>query len=254
MVRRSAPWVRAWANPLDDPLAVALAGVLLVALVRLTPLGLPLALVVALPAGWVLALLGDRRRRRSARLSDGRVSAGIEAAVARAGQLANQAALVSHEAVVRFQDPAHLEALGLVQLCCERLRALPERIDQRRPLLESGAGVLLSVDDLSSRLAREEEALQRERSATLRPERQRLVDQLRRNLEAARLGMDEREARLVALSTRLEQVDGGLRHLQRLVDQHWPSSAATDAAMAEAIAPLDDGLDQIDRLLDSGQR
>jgi hypothetical protein len=38
------------------------------------------------------------------------------------------------------------------------------------------------------------------------------------------------------------------------VDQHWPSSAATDAAMAEAIAPLDDGLDQIDRLLDSGQR
>ena len=80
------------------------------------------------------------------------------------------------------------------------------------------------------------------------------MDQLRRNLDAARLGMDEREARLVALSTRLEQVDGGLRHLQRLVYQHWPSSAATDAAMAEAIAPLDDGLDQIDRLLDAGQR
>ena len=254
MVRRSATWVHAWANPLDDPLAVTLAGLLLVALVRLTPLGLPLALVVAVPAGWILALLRDRRRRRGARLSDGRVSAGIEAAVARAGQLAGQAALVSREAMARFQDPGHLEALGRVQLCCERLRGLPERIDQRRPLLESGAGVLLSVDDLSARLAREEEALQRERSATLRPERQRLVDQLRRNLDAARLGMDEREARLVALATRLEQVDGGLRHLQRLVDQHWPSSAATDAAMAEAIAPLDDGLDQIDRLLDAGQR
>ncbi len=198
MVRRSATWVPAWANPLDDPLAVALAGLLLVALARLTPLGRPLALLVAVFAAWILALLRDRQRRRGARLSDGRVSAGIEAAVARAVQLAGHAALVSREAMARFQDPAHLEALGLVQLCCEGL-------------LESGGGVLLSADDLSARLAREEESLRRERSATLRPER------------------------------------------QRLVDQHWPSSAATDAAMAEAIAPLDDGLDQIDRLLDAGQ-
>ena len=136
MARRSAVWAHSVVNPLYDPLAVALAGVLLVALVRLTPLGLPLALVVALPSGWVLALLRDRRRRRGARLSDRRVSAGIEAAVARAGQLASQADLVSREAMARFQDLAHLEALGLVQLCCERLRGLPERIDQRRPLLE----------------------------------------------------------------------------------------------------------------------
>jgi hypothetical protein len=34
----------AWANPLDDPLAVTVAGLLLVLLVRITPLALPLAL------------------------------------------------------------------------------------------------------------------------------------------------------------------------------------------------------------------
>lgn len=241
-------------NPLDDPGAVAVAGLLLVILNRLTALGLPLSALIAVVASLGLAQLRSGRRGRGERLRDSRVAAGIEAALQRASQLALQAERLSAEAVARFQDTSHLEPLAVVQLCCERLRGLPERIDQRRPLLESGAGVLLSVDDLSARLAREEGALQRERSATLRPERQRLVDQLRRNLDAARLGMDEREARLVALSTRLEQVDGGLRHLQRLVDQHWPSSAATDAAMAEAIAPLDDGLDQIDRLLDAGQR
>ena len=43
----------AWANPLDDPLAVTVAGLLLVLLVRLTPLTLPLALALA-----VLSALG----------------------------------------------------------------------------------------------------------------------------------------------------------------------------------------------------
>ncbi|MFM7393200.1 MAG: hypothetical protein ACKO22_02260 [Cyanobium sp.] len=100
---------------------------------------------------------------------------------------------------------------------------------------------------------REQGALRREGSSTLRRERQQLVDQLERNLEAARLGMDEREARLLALSTRLERIDGGLRQLQRQVDRQWPSSEVGDAAMAEAIAPLDEALDQIERLLDAGK-
>ena len=65
--------------------------------------------------------------------------------------------------------------------------------------------------------------------------------------------MDAREARLLALSTRLEQIDGGLRHLQQQVDAQWPSSEATDAAVAEAIEPLNEALDQIDRLLDAGR-
>jgi hypothetical protein len=167
--------------------------------------------------------------------------------------LAGQAELVSAGALARFQDPAHLEPLALVQLCCERLRGLPQRIGERRPLLESGGGILLSAEDLELRLAREQEALRRERSGTLRRERQRLVDQLSRNLDAARFGMDAREARLLALATRLEQIEGGLRQLQQQVDQQWPSSEASGAAVAEAIAPLDEALDQIERLLDAGR-
>ena len=79
------------------------------------------------------------------------------------------------------------------------------------------------------------------------------MDQLERNLDAARFGMDAREARLLALSTRLEQIDGGLRHLQQQVDAQWPSSDDTDAAVNEAIEPLDEALDQVDRLLDAGR-
>jgi hypothetical protein len=80
-----------------------------------------------------------------------------------------------------------------------------------------------------------------------------LVEQLRRNLEAARLGMDERDGRLLALSTRLESIDGGLRHLQRQVARHWSSGEAGDAAMADAVAPLDAALDQIEALLAAGR-
>ena len=122
-----------------------------------------------------------------------------------------------------------------------------------RPLLESGGGVLLPEDALTERLRREEQALSREPSASLRRERTRLVEQLRRNLEAARLGMDERDGRLLALSTRLESIDGGLRHLQRQVARQWPSSEVGDAAMAQAIEPLDEALDQIEALLAAGR-
>ena len=242
-----------WANPLDDPLAMAAAGLLLVLLVRLTPLPLPLALPLAGLSALGLAMLRLRRGRRGERLRDRRVRESIDGAQQRASQLAVQAELVSVEAMARFQDPGQLEALGMVQLCCERLRGISERIANRRPLLESGGGILLSVDELQGRLSREREGLRRELSPTLRGERERLVDQLVRNLDAARFGMDAREARLLALSTRLEQIDGGLRHLQQQVDAQWPSSEATDAAVAEAIEPLDEALDQIDRLLDAGR-
>jgi chromosome segregation ATPase len=241
------------ANPLDDPQAIAVAGLLLVLLVRLTPLALPLALPLAVLMALGLAMLRARQGRRGDRLRDRRVRESIDGAQQRASQLAVQAELVSVEAMARFQDPSQLEALGMVQLCCERLRGLSERIANRWPLLESGGGILLSVDELQGRLSREREGLRREPSATLRGERERLVDQLVRNLDAARFGMDAREARLLALSTRLEQIDGGLRHLQQKVDAQWPSNEATDAAVTEAIEPLDEALDQIDRLLDAGR-
>jgi hypothetical protein len=240
-------------NPLDDPLAVAAAGLLLVALTRLTPLGLPLSLPLSVLAAFGLTQRRTGHRSRGERLRDSRVAAGIDTALQRADQLALQADHLSAEAMARFQDTSHLEPLGLVQLCCERLQGLPERIGERRPLLESGGGILLSVDALQDRLNEAREALRRESSPTLKGERQRLVEQLAHNLDAARFGMDSREARLLALSTALERIDGGLRHLQLQVEAQWPSSEATDAAMAEAIAPLDDALDQIDRLLDAGR-
>jgi hypothetical protein len=243
----------AWANPLDHPLAVTVAGLLLVLLVRLTPLALPLALALAVLTALGLAMLRARQGRPGERLRDRRVRESIDGAQQRASQLAVQAELVSGEAMARFQDPGHLDPLGMVQLCCERLRGIPERIAQRRPLLESGGGILLSVDELQGRLSRERQELRREGSPTLRRERERLVDQLVRNLKAARFGMDAREARLLALSTRLEQIEGGLRHLQQQVDAQWPNSEATDAAVAEAIEPLNEALDQIDLLLDAGR-
>lgn len=207
-------------NPLDDPLAVALAGlVLLVLLARFTPL----ALVVAVPLALALAALRAHPRGRGRRLRDRRVVAEIDAAELRSRELAAQADLVRREALARFQDSAHLEPLGLVQLCCDRRRDLPGRISARRSLLESGGGQLLPLEELEQRLQREKAAWQQESSATLRQGRQRLVDQLRRNLDAARCGLDERQARLLALSTRLEGIDGGLRHLQAQVTASGPA-------------------------------
>lgn len=242
----SAPWP----NPLDDPLAVAAAGLVLVLLTRL--LLLPFALALPVGAALAMALTLLRRGGLGQGRRDRRAAASIDAALERCRQLAGQAEGVSTEALARFQSPDHLEGLGLVQFCCERLQALPERIGTCRALLESGGGVLLPAEALAQRLQTEENALRRESSATLRRERGRLVEQLRRNLDSARLGMDERDARLLSLSTRLESIDGGLRHLQRQVARQWPDTTAGDAAIAQAVQPLDDALDQIETLLAAG--
>lgn len=243
-----------WPNPLDDPLAMAVGALLLVLLVRLGQLPLALGLLVGVIATLGIAALRARHRPRSRfeRLHDQRLEAGIDTALARATELAQQAGTLRQEALVRFTDPGHLEALGTVQLCCDRLAALPERLRERRPLLDSGGGVLLPAENLAGRLAKEEQALRQESEGPLLQERRRLVEQLRRNLEAARLGMDEREARLLALATRLEAIDGGLHQLRRQIDRQWPSTEATAEAMAGAIEPLDEALDQIERLLEAG--
>jgi hypothetical protein len=246
-----------WANPLDHPLAVCVGGAALALLVRgggvAMPVAFPAAVGLSVACAALLARAGTAgRRSRSQRLHDQRLDAGLEEVLERAGGLAVTALALREEALARFTDPGHLEALGSVQLCCERLQQLPERLQERRPLLESGGGQRLDPEDLARRLAREEKALRREAEGPLRQERRRLVDQLRRNLQAARQGMDEREARLLALSTRLEAIDGGLQQLRRQIDRQWPSTEASDAAMATAIEPLDEALDQIERSLDAG--
>ncbi len=247
---------RRWPNPLDHPGAIAAGGLVLVLLVRVWGLGLPLGLLagaaVSLLVSWLLRPRGARARSRLQRLHQQRLEAGLDGALERAAGLADTALALQEEALARFSDPGHLEALGTVQLCCERLQALPERLEQRRPLLQSGGGVRLSPDGLARRLAAEERALQKESEGPLRQERRRLVEQLRRNLDAARQGMDEGEARLLALATRLEAIDGGLQQLRRQIDRQWPSTEATAVAVTTAIEPLDDALDQIERLLDAG--
>lgn len=244
-----------WVDPLDEPLAVAAGGVLLVLVVKLGLLGLVPGLLLGVLSALLLAALGRSLRRRPSqgqRLHDRRVEAGIDAALLRASELAAQAEALRLQAIERFTAAAQLEGLGLVQLCCERLAALPERLENRRSLLQSGGGVLLSTNDLSLRLRREEQALEREAEGPLRQERRGLVEQLRRNLSAAHQGMDEREARLLALATRQEALEGGLQQLRRQIDRQWSSEQASGAALATAIEPLDEALDQIERLLEAG--
>jgi hypothetical protein len=238
-------------HPLDDPLAVAAGGLVLVALVRGGLLPLPLGITAGVLT--TITLAAWRRRRRfgsgSQRRHEARLDAGLDDALRRASELAAQAEVLGQEALLRFTDAAHLEGLGAVRLCCERLQALPGLLARCRPLLEAGAGVLVPPERLARRLAGEEQALRRESEGPLRRERARLVDQLRRNLEAARLGMDEREARLLALATCLEAIDGGLRQLRRQIDRQWPGSDHPAPTLAAAIAPLDGALDRIDDLL-----
>ena len=91
MARLSLPWV----DPLADPLAVAAAGLLLVLLTRLTSLGLPMALLIAVLMAEGLAMVRAQGGRRGERLRDRRVRETIDGLLQRATQLAIQAGGVS---------------------------------------------------------------------------------------------------------------------------------------------------------------
>ena len=237
--------------PLDHPLAVASGGAAMVVAVRWGGAPLPLGIGLGVAVSLAGAALGRRRRpaSRSLRRHDRRLNAGIEAALDRAAELVQQVEAIRGLALERFTTAEQLEALGLVQLCCDRLAALPERLQRHRSLLESGGGVLPAPEILARRLAEEEKRLRGEPEGPLHQQRRRLVEQLRHNLEAARLGFDEREARLLTLATGLEAVEGGLRHLRQRIDRHWPGSEVPAPSLAAAIDPLEEALDRIDALL-----
>ena len=192
-------------NPLQHPLAIGLAGLVLVLGVKLLPFGW----FIALPCAILLAFL-VAAYRREATLPD---------LIRRSLQLASAADAVADEAGQRLVQAQDMGRMTAVQLCCERIRELPSTLERLRADDKVKGSSLLSSGHLEQRLRRERQRLGRETGTAVGRQRERLIQQLERNLALAKQGTEAGSLRVMAVSEHLESVAGDLQALQLMLRQ-----------------------------------
>lgn len=233
-------------DPLRHPLAMACAGLVLVIGVKVLPLGWLLALPLA-----TLVAFGVAFQRREATLPD---------LIRRSFQLAGGADAVAEEAGQRLIQAQDMGRLTAIQVCCQRVRELPSTLEQ----LHAGdhaarSSSLLSVGHLEQRLRQERKRLGRDTGSAVGRQRERLIQQLERNLSLARQGKEAGSLRVMAVSEHLESVAGDLQAMQ--VDLRQPVLPALPDHPADAFEAQSDPfqdpitvdlareLDELDQLL-----
>lgn len=232
-------------DPLRHPLAIALAGLVLVLGVKLLPPGWPLAAPLAVVVAFAVA-----SQRREASLPD---------LIRRSLQLSAAADALASEAGERLSQADSLGRLTAIHLCCQRVQALPSTLERLRVGEVGARSTLLSASSLEQRLRQERKRLARESGTQVGRQRERLVRQLEHNLSLARQGTEAGDLRLMALSEQLESLAGDLQALQVQLRQPLlpalPGWSADDADMTgdpsrdPITADLATDLDELDQLL-----
>ena len=217
-------------DPLQHPLAIGLAGIVLVLGVKLLPLGWLFALPCAVLVAFFVAAY-----RREATLPD---------LIRRSLQLVAGADAVADEAGQRLVQAQDIGRLTAVQLCCERIRELPSTLERLRADDKAAGSSLLSAGHLEQRLRHERQRLGRETGTAVGRQRERLIQQLERNLALAKQGTEAGSLRVMAVSEHLESVAGDLQALQLMLRQPVlpPAPAGMNDSLTLEIDPILDPL------------
>lgn len=197
-------------NPLSAPLAVLVAGLLLVGGSRLVGLPfwamLPVAVVVA------FALAPFLQPKPKSPTADPGLDRELATARERATELAQKANGFYSEATRLLTAPGQVEALAIVQYARSRVQELPARVQQLADRFQGG-GSLLSVQELEGQL-QEVERQARGYSGLARGQYDQLATSLRRNIGLAREGQDARLAQVTAINTLILDTAGALQTMQ----------------------------------------
>ena len=217
-------------DPLQHPLAIGVAGLALVVGVKLLPFGW----LIAVPCAVLLAFLVAAYRRETT----------LPDLIRRSLQLATGADAVADEAGQRLVQAQDIARLTAVQFCCERIRDLPSTLERLRADDKATGSSLLSTGHLEKRLRHERQRLGRETGTAVGRQRERLIQQLERNLSLAKQGTEASSLRVMAVSEHLESVAGDLQALQLMLRQPVlpPAPAGMNDAFALESDPIQDPL------------
>jgi len=200
------------ANPFYYPLAVFVGGVSLFFGVRL--LRLPSLVVLPVAAGVTVAGAGFLKSREPQylELNNPELEREINNVKISALALVNQANELKVEAQKLLTDTFQLELLAGIEMSGDRAVSLPVKIDNLAWNLH-GKNSLLSIDELQQQLAEVKQKL-RSSSGVAKQHLTQLADSLQRNIQLTKEGEDTRLARIIQISTLVQDWAGILQQLQ----------------------------------------
>ncbi|HLO83383.1 MAG TPA: hypothetical protein VK203_00035 [Nostocaceae cyanobacterium] len=200
------------ANPLHYPVAVLAGGITLFIGVRLVQLPSP----VMLPVAAVISLAGasffKSREPQYLELDDPKLEREINTVKASALALANKSNDLILEARKLLNDTFQVELLASIQMSSEKSAELPAKIDYLAKSLKNSTS-LLSVDELKQQLTEVNQKLVGS-SGIAKQHLNQLANSLKRNIQLAKEGEDTRLARIINISTLIQDSAGVLQKLQ----------------------------------------
>jgi hypothetical protein len=231
-----------FANPLHYPLAMLLAGGILVVSARI----LRLPPMVALPAAAIVAVAGStglKRLEPDAPLPPG-LARDLQTLGTQVESLSTQAEALRTEASQRLTQADQLDGLVLVQGLCDRAQELPQRIAVLSNQVQDDRA-LLDRASLQQQLQEANGRMQAS-SGAAREQWQKLSQGLSRNLELARQGQDARQAQVLNLTNLVVDAGGVLQRVQnqlRSADFKGDSELENLRSLGDQFVAIHDTLD-----------
>jgi hypothetical protein len=200
------------ANPLNYPVAVLAAGIVLFVGVRLARLSSIIMLPVAAAIATAGASFLQAKEGEEIQLKNPALEREIQTAKQQANLLLEKSENLRLEAEKLLTSSFQVELLTAVQYACDRTLELPAKIDQLAERLH-GSDSLLSVAELEKQLAQVRKK-QSKSSGIARQQLQQLEASLQRNINLARQGQDARQAQVFSLVNLITESAGVLQQLQ----------------------------------------
>ncbi|MCS6960204.1 MAG: hypothetical protein RMK91_09155 [Pseudanabaenaceae cyanobacterium SKYGB_i_bin29] len=204
------------ANPLEYPLVVLAAGILLVLggrFGRIPPVVMiPIAALVATGgAGFLKAREPERLN-----LGDPKLEQEVMAIKRSAVALVQRAESMRREAATLLTEPDQIDLLVAIQAACDRVMELPYKIDEIARRLGKNE-VMLSVAEIEEQLR---QVIAKQNTVTSEAGRAKLASlerTLRHNLELAREGQDSRQIQIANLMEWVTESGGLLQKMQNKI-------------------------------------
>ncbi|MBD2437742.1 hypothetical protein [Nostoc sp. FACHB-110] len=223
-------------NPLYYPLAVLAGGISLFLGVRLLQLPSLVILPVASGITLISASLLKSREPQVFELANPELEKEVNAVKLSALGLVNQSENLRLEAQKILNDSFQIELLTALQINGDRISTLPNKIDTLAWNLFSNISIL-SVSALQQQLTEVQKKLSAS-SGVAQEHLNQLAASLKRNLKLAQDGEDTRLARIINISTLIQDCTGILQQLQTKLR----NSDLSDAQQIQQMQSLSDEL------------
>ncbi|WAL59208.1 hypothetical protein [Thermocoleostomius sinensis] len=238
------------ANPLRSPLSIVVAGVALIAGVRLARI--PIAVMI--PVSAAMATAGATLRRsqepKSLNLNDPALEAELLMVHRQAQVLADGASHLRKEAHHVLTESAVADVLVTIQRVCDRAMELPAKIDQLAQRMQ-GNSVPLSIAEIQAQLA-ELETNQQTGSDGEAARLGKIAENLQRALQLTQEGQDARHVQVASLSALILEFLGVLQETQTKLRSNKVSTGSAESQVLE-LRSLTEELDvfqeNVDRLV-----